>query len=73
MANLTFTLPEVIALIKLNTELPKQIGKINIVENRIKLRINIGKFIPNFNVFVSFHSFENGMIKFKIDFGKMGV
>ncbi len=67
MANLTFTLPELITLIKLNTELPNQIEEIDVVNNRIKLTINIGKLIPNINIFISFDSYQNGMLKLNIE------
>ena len=69
MANLTFTLLEVINLEKLNTELPKQIEEIDVVDNQIKVTINPAKFLPYFNVFISFFSFERGMLKLKLKTG----
>ncbi|MCK4357314.1 MAG: hypothetical protein KAW92_00970 [Candidatus Cloacimonetes bacterium] len=71
MANLIFKLPEVINLVKLNAELPSQIKTIEVVENRIRLTINAGKLIPNINVFISFDSFQKGMVKLKIEAGKV--
>lgn len=67
MANLTFTLLEVITLIRINVKLPNQIEGIEIVNNIIKLKINIGKLIPNINVFVNFDSYQNGMLKLNIE------
>ena len=37
------------------------------MNNQIKLIINIGKLIPNINVFINFDSYQKGMLKLNIE------
>ena len=68
MAKLTFTLSEILDIVKLNIKhLPKKIENIDTKDNHLKLRINLGKLIPNFDVFVYLLSFENGILMIELE------
>ena len=68
MAKLTFTLSEIIEIAKLNIKhLPKQIESIDTKDNHLKLRINLGKLLPNFDVFVYIRSFEHDILMIELE------
>jgi len=67
MARITFSVDEVVNIIKLNVNnLPRQIKEIDTDGSHIRLLVNIGKLIPNFAVMVIFHTFNNDILQFKL-------
>ena len=62
MATLTLTCDEIVTLIKQSINLPSCIKKFESNKDRLKLTLDIAKFIPNFDIFLSFKSFSQGKL-----------
>jgi len=67
MATLTLTCDEIVTLIKQSINLPSCIKKFESNKDRLKLTLDIGKFIPNFDIFLSFKSFSQGKLYLNIN------
>ena len=67
MATLTLTCDEIVTLIKQSINLPSCIKKFESNKDRLKLTLDIGKFIPNFDIFLGFKSFSQGKLYLNIN------
>ena len=67
MATLTLTCDEIVTLIKQSINLPSCIKKFESNKDRLKLTLDIGKFIPNFDIFLSFKSFSQGKLYLNVN------
>ena len=67
MAELSISIGEIFNLIKLNeVKLPDKIVNLESTGKGLKATINPGKIMPNVDVYISFQSFEDGILNLKL-------
>jgi len=67
MAALKISVAEIVAFIYARkVELPSKIEKIEAADDKFKITVNAGRFVPSFDVFLKFSSFEAGVAVFKM-------
>ena len=64
---INFTTSEILKLIKLNVELPNFLKTLDVKDNKIKVVINPSKLPLYATLYIKFHSFSDGILKFILE------